>query len=268
MSLNKKNLDVHLHLPKEFFGLEISVRKKVAEVSARGAITLRIIPTFSDQADSYLPDDKLCLQMKNALEKKKGALHLSDSLSLAFILDQCDKYVKPLSGNLSHDEEEKLLGKVVELLHDWTSMKIVEGQTLVRDIKEKLEEIRTKLTVVKKLSTLSVERYKEKLRLKIAELVKDISLEEERMAKEILYYADKVDVNEELVRLESHIAQFFSSLATKEMSVGKTLDFLIQEMARETNSLGVKSQELEISKLVIEMKSDLEKIREQVQNIE
>lgn len=268
LSLNKKNLDIHLHIPKEFFRLEIAIRKKIAEVVGRGVITFKIVPTFSDQADFLLPEDQICLAMKSALEKKKKLLNLEDPITLSFILDQCGQYVKPQLAGLSEEEEPLLMKKISEVLHDWVSMKQVEGSALGKDIKEKLENITTKLTIIEKLSPLSIDRYKDRLKEKIETLVKDISLEQERIAKEVLYFADKIDVNEEIIRLKSHISQFTTSLDTKEISIGRTLDFLLQEMGREINSLGVKSQELEINKLVIEIKGDLEKIREQVQNIE
>lgn len=268
LSLNKKNLDIHLHIPKEFFRLEIAIRKKIAEVVGRGVITLKIVPTFSEETDLLLPEDKTCKAMKSALEKKRDLLNLDDPITLSFILDQCGQYVKPQMSGLSEEEEPLLMKKISEVLHDWVHMKQVEGTALGKDIKEKLENITTKLTIIEKLSPLSIDRYRERLKEKIEALVKDITLEEERIAKEILYFADKVDVNEEIIRFKSHISQFISSLETKEISIGRTLDFLLQEMGREINSLGVKSQELEISKLVIEIKSDLEKIREQVQNIE
>ena len=147
-------------------------------------------------------------------------------------------------------------------------MRKEEGLILKKDMKFQIEKIKKLVTDIKKRSPLVVEEYKEKLKERIEELLdEDYNLDEERLSNEIAIFADKSDINEEIVRLTSHINQFLQALEEKE-PVGRKLDFIIQEMNREINTIGSKANDLIIGNNVIDMKSELEKIREQVQNIE
>ncbi|MBI5273680.1 MAG: YicC family protein [Chlamydiales bacterium] len=265
-SLNRKNLDIHTILPKDSLKMEMPIRKKIGDFVKRGSITIRICIMPSGQLADLLPADEALLSMKKYLEQKRELLHVKESLSFPFILEECEKYRQ--AQEYTEEEMNLVVAELDEVINTWIEMKLEEGKALQQDIIPRLEEILNKLVIIEKLSSQSIVRFKEKIKKKIEEISLDIQLDEERIAKEVVFFADKIDINEEIVRLRSHVHQFQHTLNLAEVSVGKTLDFLVQEMHREINSLGVKSQELEISKLVIEAKSELEKIREQVQNIE
>lgn len=265
-SLNRKNLDIHTIMPKDFLAMEMPVRKKISDYAKRGMVTVRLSIASNQGLQDIFPSDEVLLQMQKELEKKKKLLHLQEDIPLSFILEECEKCKYEKETN--EEEIDFILKEMEDVIQAWIDMKIVEGEALKQDLTPRLTTILDKILIIEKLSGQSIVRFKEKIKKKIEEISSDIQLDEERIAKEVVYFADKIDINEEIVRLRSHLKQFQASLNLKEPSVGKTLDFLVQEMHREINSLGVKSQELEVSKLVIEIKSELEKIREQVQNIE
>jgi len=147
-------------------------------------------------------------------------------------------------------------------------MKVVEGEELKNDMISKLDRIETIVLKIEERSPLVVLEYKGKLKERISELLdKDINIDEDRIASEVAIFADKSNINEEIVRLKSHVKQFLSILNEKD-AIGRKLDFLIQEMNREINTIGSKANDMLISQNVVEIKSELEKIREQVQNIE
>ena len=146
-------------------------------------------------------------------------------------------------------------------------MRKIEGQKIAEDLIKRLDEINVKVKRISELSTGLIDEYVVKLSSRIKELLQDQEIDENRIAQEVVIYADKCSIQEEVTRLDSHIYQFKNLLNSDEV-VGKKLDFLIQEMNRETNTIGSKANNLEITNEVINIKTQLENIREQVQNIE
>ena len=146
-------------------------------------------------------------------------------------------------------------------------MRKIEGEKIAQDLKTRIDEIEEKVEKISTLSTGLIEDYVVKLNTRIKELLKDQDIDESRLAQEVVIYADKCSIQEEVTRLNSHIYQFRELLHSDE-AVGKKMDFIIQEMNRETNTIGSKANNLEITNEVINMKTQLENIREQVQNIE
>ena len=146
-------------------------------------------------------------------------------------------------------------------------MRKTEGETIAQDLNERVNEIEEKVKKISSLSTGLIEDYVVKLNTRIKELLQDKEIDESRLAQEVVIYADKCSIQEEVTRLNSHIYQF-RELLNSDTAVGKKLDFMIQEMNRETNTIGSKANNLEITDEVINIKTQLENIREQVQNIE
>lgn len=146
-------------------------------------------------------------------------------------------------------------------------MRIIEGEQIAEDLNHRIDEIEQKVKKISLLSTGLIDEYVVKLNTRIKELLKDQEIDEARLAQEVVIYADKCSIQEEVTRLDSHIFQFRELLNSNE-AVGKKLDFMIQEMNRETNTIGSKANNLEITNEVINIKTQLENIREQVQNIE
>ena len=203
----------------------------------------------------------------NALRESAGELGLEDDLKLSNVMRLPDVFtvVKVI------DDEEEIWQQVSEVageaLRHFVEMRETEGAKMYDDIKSRLDMIEETVGKVEKLSPASVEAYRQRLHDKIAEVVGDRNIDEGRILTEAAIFADKIAVDEETVRLRSHIAQFRELLDSSE-PVGRKIDFLIQEMNREVNTTGSKAQELEITRMVVDMKAEVEKIREQIQNIE
>ena len=147
-------------------------------------------------------------------------------------------------------------------------MKNIEGQKIAQDLLKRIENIENKIEKISKKSTGLIEDYVVKLEKRIKEILKTEEIDKSRLAQEVVIYADKCSVEEEITRLKSHIFQFKNLIADKNETIGKKLDFIIQEMNRETNTIGSKANDLEITNGVIDIKTELEDIREQIQNIE
>lgn len=267
-SLNRKNLDVHTNFPKDFSFLEIPIRKKISSHCKRGSVSCKITLSSTGKSSHQFPTDETLHTIMNFWKEKQKKFGLSSEISLEFLSSQADKLLDEKPINFTNEQLMDFLEMFEEIIHPWISMKEKEGQLLIDDLLPRLEKIASSIDTIEKLSHSSVPRFEEKIKEKIRKISQDVDVDDDRLAKEIVYFSDKIDINEEIVRIRSHITQFKHLIEKKEIAIGKTLDFLIQELHRETNSLGVKAQELEISKLVIDIKTQLEKIREQVQNIE
>ncbi len=270
-SVNRKMLDLSIHLPKDLLRFDIEVRKWLGKLLERGQVTLRIsLQQVSDESkllSNYLPQLK---NLKSCWETLCRQLHYDPEkmIDLPFLYSQLQQ---PIASESKEEEElmKSSLKQVVEdALKDFMRMKEIEGKALVLDIQKRLTTIEENMHSVEMKKDLPLVHYRKKL----MEALKDVGhLHDEtgdRIAREIALLAEKMDVTEELVRLKAHIEQFRHHLSSTEKAVGRTLDFLAQEMHREINTLGSKSPDSEISLLVVRMKSELDKIREQVQNIE
>ena len=203
----------------------------------------------------------------NALRDSAEELSLEDDLKLSNVLRLPDvsTVVKVI------DDEEEIWQQVSEVagaaLQRFVEMRVTEGEKMYADISSRLDMIEDTVEKIEKLSPASVDAYRQRLYDKIAEVVGDRNIDESRILTEAAIFADKIAVDEETVRLKSHISQFRELLKSGE-PVGRKLDFLVQEMNREVNTTGSKASELEITRMVVDMKSEIEKIREQIQNIE
>ena len=181
------------------------------------------------------------------------------------------KFPDVLNIKMEEDSEEiiekELMIALSEAIKSFIDMREKEGSKIKQDFKNRIEIISGKIEEISNISTGLVEDYIVKLETRIKELLKTDVIDQTRLAQEVVIYSDKCSVQEELTRLRSHIAQFLN-LTNENTAIGKKLDFLIQEMNRETNTIGSKANNLEITNLVVDIKTELENIREQVQNIE
>jgi uncharacterized protein (TIGR00255 family) len=263
-SVNRKFLEVFVSIPKEFSQFEHEVRKWVTEAVSRGGVSVRIYltPTLSALED-LLPNAEMLKGLKKSWDKiaKKAGLD-PESIDLPFLM----QYL-PSSPKEASDRDLKDLKTCVQkALSTLVSMKKTEGKTLARDFAKYLEEIEEMLKEVEKHSPEATKKMRARLFEKMEEALKIGPELEERLLREVALFAEKVDITEEITRLKSHIQQFKALL--KQETVGRKMDFLIQEMGREVNTIGSKSMESRIAHTVVSMKSALEKLREQVQNIE
>lgn len=267
-SVNHKYADITVKVPKNLLYLEDKVRKAVLNRVARGKIEVFI--SYSNYG----------LDGKNVMFNKELAkLYIKELTELAEETDipsglratEVSKMPDVLNIQLEEDSLETIWQELSECLEtaidNFIDMRSIEGSKIKQDLQTRLLKVEENVNKISELSTGLVEEYIVKLEERIKELLKIDIVDKDRLAQEIVIYSDKCSTEEELTRLKSHTAQF-KNLLEQEEPVGKKLDFLIQEMNRETNTIGSKSGKLEITNLVIEMKTVLEDIREQIQNIE
>jgi uncharacterized protein (TIGR00255 family) len=266
-SINRKYMDVSIALPKEWSRFEPEVRKWVTDASLRGQISIRVyfLPSANGLTD-LLPSAETLRNLKQSWDQIASRAGFDSSqVNLPFVMLHFPFQQKIDSVT---DENLNFLKKGVhEALSSLKEMKRKEGKVLFLDLEtrlEKLEEIRKKVAL---LAPLAIERMRNKLQEKMKELLQGQQNTEDLLLREVALFAEKIDVTEEIVRLQSHFVQFLETLKSDGF-VGKKMDFLIQEIGREINTIGSKSSEIQISHLIVEMKSELEKMREQIQNIE
>ncbi len=267
-SVNNKNLSLKIRLPYSLNSLENFVRMQVASLINRGSVDLRIEIENKNESSCEMKYDK---------NLAKSCMDILDEMEFNFqakFSNKMDFLVKNF-GVISKSEmsvNEVIYKKVLEenldkLLKNFVEVRKNEGDSLKEFFKTQLLKLKNNLTLIKDLRLKVVENYKEKL-LQNVELIKNnINLKEEDILKEILIFSDRVDITEEIHRLESHFKQLDIEFE-KEEAQGKKIEFIFQEIFREFNTMGVKANMYEISKLVVENKNELEKMREQIMNIE
>lgn len=267
-SVNNKNLNTKIKLPYNLNFLENAIRLQIATVIDRGSIDLRI--DFEDKNESLQElkyDEKLAKSAMNILNKMEVDFQDKFSNKMDFLLRIFGVVSKQ---DLDIDENtytEIIKNKLGELLENFIQTKLSEGERLKFFFKEQLLKLKENLEIIKNLKPQVIENYKNKLLANIETIKKDIEIKEEDILKEVLIYSDRVDITEEVSRLESHFKQLDMEFEDNR-NQGKKIEFIFQEIFREFNTMGVKANMYDISKLVVESKNELEKMREQIMNIE
>lgn len=267
-SVNNRYLDANIRLPKSCLFAEEAIRGALSGHISRGKVDV-FVNVDSSGADevSIQVNEKLAEAYIRAIRGLAEKHELGAELS-ALSVARFPEVLSTQKEDADRDAiTEAILSVLSQALTDYDAMRSREGDKLCRDILQKLENIEGMVTVVEERSPQTVQEYRQRLFDKMKEVLLDGSVDESRILQEAAIYADKVSVDEETVRMRSHIAQFRQLLA-QGSPVGRKLDFLIQEMNREANTTGSKCSDSQIAKLVIDMKAEIEKIREQVQNIE
>ncbi len=261
-SLNHKFLDVSVRMPSFLMEHEIAVRKMIKDSFERGKIDVAVSLTDKRQKKVKVNTD-LARDMYNAFALIQQELDLPGSLDISFF----SGYRELLLSEESESNADALFEALKEAVSKVEEMRKDEGSALEKELRRRLETVREKREGIEQLSKGMTASYKDKLSKKISELLLAGMPDETRMAQEIAFIAQKGDISEEIARLGSHIRQFGTFLSSDE-SVGRRLDFLCQEMNRESNTIAAKVDDVNIINLTIDIKSELEKLREQVQNIQ
>lgn len=267
-SVNRKHLEINIFLSKELQRFESEIRKVLASKIARGQVTFKLFVYFETASPvAVIPNIPLARQMKAAFEEIAKDLQLPNKVTLEMLAQNEDI----LSFSEEMPDEEAYRHAVVQVaasaLEQFLKMREHEGKALQNDIAGRLKLIEKSLAQIAVHAPNASIRYRQKLVERLNEVLPGAVENEERILREVCLYAEKVDIAEEITRFQSHLAQGYKLLSS-DQSVGKTFEFLLQELGREINTIGSKSSEMEISKLVIEIKSELERIREQIQNVE
>ncbi len=267
-SVNHRYYEFSARVPRAYGFLEEKLKTFMKGSISRGKVEVGVQVNNLNGKEVNINIDKLMAAgYVNALREANKELGLEDDLTLSRIIKFSDIFnVQKIA-----DDEEKIWGYVQtaakEALDKFISMRQTEGLSLKNDLLEKISNIETILEKVEAAAPLTAQKYREKLMGKLREILEDNNVDEQRVITEAAIFAEKIAIDEETVRLRSHINQFRELLETDE-PVGRKLDFLVQEINREINTMGSKAQDVEITKCVVDMKSEVEKIREQIQNIE
>lgn len=267
-TVNRKQAELSLYLPRELDALESRARDEINAKVSRGRIAARVQWTAKsgDRAQVEI-DRNLAKEYAKEYRKLATDLKLGGEVSLDTILRA--------PGVLQTSEEEldveslwtPLRTAVRAALKELLAMRAREGANLKKDLQKRIDALQKSVKAVKRQAPKTVRRHREALLDRLNQTGLDLKLDDERVLKEVALFADRIDITEELTRLESHFGQF-ADYAKSKGPVGRTLDFLSQEMNREVNTIGSKANDPVISRLVVAMKSELEKFREQVQNVE
>jgi uncharacterized protein (TIGR00255 family) len=266
--VNNRFLDIHIKLPRRYSGLEDRIRKKISGYHQRGRVDLflNVQGDFSDLETIHINAD-LAARYRQALADMAVRLELDDDTSLAQLASYPDVIVREQQS----EDLDSAWSNIEKALEDALSacevMRIDEGRCLLEDLQQRLQLFVGNIEKIEAIVPDLLAKREQGLRERLEKLLPQIEIDPLRIHQEIAILADKTDVTEELVRLRSHIGQFENFLSEKG-SIGRKLDFLIQEFLREVNTLGSKINDAETAHLTVDLKSELEKIREQVQNIE
>jgi len=268
-SVNNRYIDINTRFPKSLMTLDATIKKLIKSRCSRGSFDLNISVerTNGNSSDLILqPNLELAEQYRQAFKKIKSSLELEGEIDINLLLSMKD-VVKIEAIEVNPTREELIQTTVEDALSALIQMREEEGKHLQEDIVSRLETIEKHGEFIQSRQSEAVQAYKERLEERIKILSDGVEIDPQRIAQETAIMADRCDVTEEVVRLDSHIKQF-KKLLHGNQPVGRKLEFLIQEINRETNTIGSKTIDSEVSQRVIEIKSDLEKIREQLQNIE
>ena len=268
-TINHKYCDINVRLPRKISFLEDKIRNYVKNFVKRGRVDLYIKLDLIGSEDVNLKfDDKLATQYVNILKEIKDKFDLQDDISVMNVA-KFPEIVKCEEKEEDEDLYWSMLKEALDMsMEKLTQMRKEEGEKLAIDTIERCDILANLIDEIEKYSNTVVDEYREKLNNRISEILENPSIiDENRLAQEVAIFADKSSITEEIVRFRIHIEQLRKTVE-KNDSIGRKIDFLIQEMNREVNTTGSKSSNINITNLVVEVKSELEKIREQIQNIE
>jgi len=267
-SINHRYLELYFKIPKNYNFLEDKIRREISGKISRGKVEISvIIEQFSSIEDQVELNQSFMRSYLKIIGELKENFGIEGEIDLKTIvaLPELFEYHQP------DIDQEKLFENVRQALdmalHSLIDNRKTEGKGLCRDVREKLATLENYRMTLLARAPKVVAAYQEKLAKRIGELTEGIEVDPSRLATEIAIFADKSDITEELVRIESHLGQFQQILEITE-PIGRRMDFLIQELNREINTVGSKASDITIAQLVINFKAELEKIREQIQNIE
>lgn len=267
-SVNHRYFEFSARVPRAYGYLEEKLKSFLQGKVSRGKIEMSVTIYNIEGKDALIEvNSSIAKGYVDALRRANETLELKDDITLSNLIRLPDIF-----NVIKNTEDEEVIWNDVkiaaeEALNNFVSMRETEGVKMREDVEQRLDYIEKLVGKVEERSPMVTEAYRERLYSKLSEILNDKKIDEQRILTEAAIFSEKTAVDEETVRLKSHINQFRSLLEINE-PVGRKLDFLIQEFNRESNTIGSKAQDVEITKIVVELKSEIEKIREQIQNIE
>ena len=267
-SVNHRYYEYSSRIPRAYNYIDEKLKALLKNSISRGKVEIAVTISNIEGRDTEIAINKgIAEGYVQALRSVSEELGLEDDLTLSKLIKLPDVFTV----QKTPDDEEQVWSDVAEVANEAVSkfveMRTTEGQRLKTDITDKADGILRSVMKVERLSPVTVENYRARLYKKLSELLENKDIDEQRILTESAVFAEKIAVDEETVRLRSHISQLKNMLNSDE-AVGRKLDFIVQEMNREVNTIGSKAQDLNVTKIVVDMKAEIEKIREQIQNIE
>lgn len=267
-SVNSRYFEYSSRMPRAFAFLDDKIKKEISAVVSRGKIEVSLqVQNISAQDVTITPNMPLAQGYFEAMREIAGNFCIDDDITASTLARFSDIFTVT---SAAQDEEQlwqDIKTVTDEAIANFVDMRSIEGEKLKEDILSRLDTIENAVLKIEENSAERVKKYTDRLYQKLKLLLEDRNIDDARILTEAAIFADKTAVDEETVRLHSHIKQYRSILSSSE-AVGRKLDFLTQELNRETNTIGSKCQDLDITKIVVDVKAEIEKIREQVQNIE
>ncbi|HVU24272.1 MAG TPA: YicC/YloC family endoribonuclease [Opitutus sp.] len=266
-SVNRKTLDLAISLPAEWENLEAAIGEQVRHVAARGRVTVRVELTGENGAAAIAWNEAEINAVLDRLVSLAAARGVAFEPTAELLWSIASTQRRAAELPAAEDAAPVVTRTVAEALRGFAAMRAQEGEALKVDFLARLTALRTQIDVIAVRAPLVAPSYREMLlqRLRQAEL--ELDLDDERVLKEVALFADRSDISEELTRLRSHLDQF-AGLMKAEAAVGRKAEFILQEIGREVNTIGSKANDLTIAKAVIELKNELERVREQIANVE
>jgi len=267
-SVNNRFLEYNIRLPRELGSLEPRVKELISGKVQRGKINVNIVYEENGaEASKLVLDESLAKKIYSHLQKLKKTYKLAGEVQINHFLS----FPEILKIEKTNNFEEKIWAKLKKTINEaateMVSMRIKEGANLKKDISGRLKKLLAKIKKIELLSAQNKNIHRERLTKKLDDLLDGRTVDKNRLEEEIAYIVERSDIAEECIRFKSHIQQFQTTLK-QENSVGKKINFILQELNRESNTIGSKAANTEIAYITVEMKEGIEKIREQIQNIE
>ena len=267
-SVNHRYLDLNIKVPRIYGYLEDTVSKQAQAAIARGKVDIFVSVRAKEGADIKVTPNMAVIQgYVDAIKKVSETYDISGEVSALALL----RLPEAMEQNKEEADADQLKAEVsavlAQALEEYNAMREKEGARLVEDVRYRAGLIAQSVDFVEGRSPDCVEEYRTRIAARMTEILDGSELAQQRILQEAALYADKVNVTEEIVRLRSHLSQLDSMLKSP-VAIGRKLDFLVQEMNRETNTIGSKANDFQIAKTVVDMKAEIEKIREQIQNLE
>lgn len=267
-SVNHRYFEFSCRLPRAYSFLEEKIKSRLSGFITRGKVEVSVlIDDNTENATVVEIDREYTSAYLAALKNLSKEYGIKNDIKVSSLVGNNDIF-KIKRQTIEDEVITKAVFTVLEeALNNFITMRTQEGERLLKDVTDRAKYILDKVSFIEERSPETVKNYRERIEQKIKELLGDSSIDEQRILTEVAIFADKVAVAEETVRLRSHIKQFETLMSTDD-AIGRKLDFIVQEMNREANTIGSKAQDIEIAHTVVDIKSEIEKIREQIQNME
>jgi uncharacterized protein (TIGR00255 family) len=265
-SVNSKQLDINTRMPGFYKEKELEIRNEISKQVERGKVDFYITVEQSESDRPAQINQGIVKEYFNQLKAIAEDLNLPINEQLLLTTLRLPETLKTETQSLSNEEWTSLLACIQQALASFVSFRMQEGSVLATDIKKRVELIETNLNSIKPFEKPRIERIRERLEKNMNEFLPAASIDANRLEQEIIYFLEKLDITEEKVRLRNH-CEYFLKTMQEEVSTGRKLGFIAQEMGREINTIGSKANDSDIQKMVVMMKDELEKIKEQLMNV-